>query len=658
MVNPLRTELKRSKYRLLGLVGQGQFGRVFCAVHRKTGRMVALKNLEQQRFPTHKFLRELRFLLSLQHNNIVTCQALEHTPTGRYVVMDYCEGGTLRGLMSDEYRLSLSESLSLIRDVLEGLAHAHGRNIVHCDIKPENILLSLKLNGWQARISDFGIAKLSQELRSQDETGNTGSPAYMAPERFYGQYSTTSDVYSVGVMLYELLTGDRPFQGTPSELMSAHLNTPLNIPDSVPEACRPIITTALQKLSARRYRTAKEMLIALQDAMAQLDIDAPSPANACITHPLLRYVGETSISNFSYGHATVIDSPLVGIQADADKPLELMGEPDPPQRVCYASDRQVNWTVVSATAWNNSMDVLNQWQIATLPDAIQQIWLRPQGCFVQTARSLHLVPILGMGPTHNALPQLITEVDQPFHAAIDPKGQWVALASAGTVKSPLGDCQPTSMSNSAVAMMQDEATPLLHLLRAPLAGELNLPHHPIRLFKPGRHYALQQLMALDTRHLIVVSHREIEAVSGRKTQGTLIDFFTRRGTLLNSLAIPVHLGAAISTPAPYRLLCIDDGNPNALFIVDLKPYRIRRMGIEIQPHLMATTTWGYVIVDRDGQILLLSDYGDRIARISGPKGPTAIAMPTPHLLLIATWHHNQGSLYQVDLKHLDIDLLF
>ncbi len=656
MVNPLRTELKRSKYRLLGLVGQGQFGRVFCAVHRKTGRLVALKNLEQQRFPTHKFLRELRFLLSLQHDNIVTCQALEHTPTGRYVVMDYCEGGTLRGLMSDEYRLSLSESLSLIEDVLAGLAHAHGRNIVHCDIKPENILLNLRLNGWRARISDFGIAKLSQELRSQDETGNTGSPAYMAPERFYGQYSTTSDVYSVGVMLYELLTGDRPFQGTPSELMSAHLNTPLHIPDAIPEVCRPIIATALQKLSARRFRTAAEMLAALRDAITQLDI-AASPTNACTTHPLLRYMGDASVCDFNYDQVTLLDYPLVGIQTDADTPLELLAELEVPQRVCYASDRQVNWTVVPSSDWGKSAEVLSQWQTARLPGAIQRIWLRPQGCFVQMARSLYLVPILGLGPAHNALPQWVADAEPSSHVDIDPKGQWVAIVS-GSGMNTAPDTASQPLIDDSPSRQVENFPYMLHLLRAPLSGEFSLPPHPKRLFKPGRRYTVQQLIALDTRHLVVVAHREQDASASSPIQGTLIELFTRRGKLLNSLAVPAHLGSTILTPTPYRLLSIDNYNPNAVFVVDLKPYRIRRMGVEIQPHLIATTTWGYVIVDTDGQILMLSQYGDRIERMSGPKGATAIAMPTPHLLLIATWHQQQGRLYQVNLKHLDIDLLF
>lgn len=253
------TALQHSKYRILRLVGQGQFGRVFCAIHRKTGRLVALKELDRQRLSTHNFLRELRFLLSLQHPNIVTCQALEYSQTGRYLVMDYCEAGTLRNLMQSEAQLSLVQQLKLIADVLAGLEHAHNRGIVHCDIKPENILLSLDSTGWIARISDFGIARLSQENYSSD-LAFTGSPAYMAPERFYGKYSPSSDLYAIGVLLFELAVGHRPFSGLPGELMSAHLNQPVKVPDTVPFLLRSTISTALQKLPARRFACAAEML--------------------------------------------------------------------------------------------------------------------------------------------------------------------------------------------------------------------------------------------------------------------------------------------------------------------------------------------------------------------------------------------------------------
>lgn len=251
--------MQHSSYSILKLVGQGQFGRVFCAVHRKTGRLFALKELELQRFPTHKFLRELRFLLSLQHPNIVTCHAIEYTQTGRYLVMDYCEGGTLRNLMQSKAQLNLLGRLKLIIDVLVGLEYIHHCGIIHRDIKPENILLSLNHKGWVARVADFGVAQLSREL-GNIHLGHTGSPAYMAPEQFYGHYSPSCDLYAVGVLLFELLVGHRPFSGLPGELMSAHLTQPVNIPDSVPFLLRSPILTALEKLPARRFASATEML--------------------------------------------------------------------------------------------------------------------------------------------------------------------------------------------------------------------------------------------------------------------------------------------------------------------------------------------------------------------------------------------------------------
>lgn len=262
MINTTNPHRIESKYHVLGLVGQGQFGRVFCAVHRETERIVALKEIDL-RIPTYRFLRELRFLLSLQHTNIVTCQAIEHTQTERYLVMDYCEGGTLRNLMSAKLQLNLVQKLKLIADVLAGLDYAHKHGIIHCDIKPENILLSQSKTGWVGRISDFGIARLSQEIDSE-RLGDTGSPAYMAPERHYGQYSPASDLYAVGVMLFELAVGYRPFSGLPRELMSAHLNQLVEVPQIVPFLLRSIILTALQKLPARRFASAAEMLQVVQ----------------------------------------------------------------------------------------------------------------------------------------------------------------------------------------------------------------------------------------------------------------------------------------------------------------------------------------------------------------------------------------------------------
>ena len=253
-----------NKYRIIKLVGQGQYGRVFCAVNNN-GKLVALKELDKHRFPTNKFLRELYFLSSLRHLNIITFLGIEHTKTGRYIVTDFCEGGTLRNLMQLEEPLSLVHGLKLVADILAGLDHAHKRGIVHCDLKPENILLGMDTTGWIARISDFGVAKVTHELCAAKQLDLcTGSPAYMAPERFHGNYSPASDLYAIGVMIFELAVGYRPFSGLPGELMSAHINQPVEIPPTVSYLLRSVISTAMQKLPSRRFPSAAEMLKSVQ----------------------------------------------------------------------------------------------------------------------------------------------------------------------------------------------------------------------------------------------------------------------------------------------------------------------------------------------------------------------------------------------------------
>ena len=257
----------QSNYQILHLIGQGQFGRVFCAVDRQTEEIVALKELDQKRFPTRLFLRELGFLVTLQHPNIVSCRGLDYSQTGRYLVMDYCRGGTLRELMESEKKLDSLQSLQLITDILLGLEYAHDRGIVHCDLKPENILLEPREKAWTARISDFGIARFSKEVNSVTiSMGDTGSPAYMAPERFYGRYSYASDLYAIGVILFELLVGERPFAGIFRDLRNAHLNQTITIPDTVPFIVRSTISKALQKLPQRRFASASEMLKSIQMA--------------------------------------------------------------------------------------------------------------------------------------------------------------------------------------------------------------------------------------------------------------------------------------------------------------------------------------------------------------------------------------------------------
>jgi serine/threonine protein kinase len=343
-----RVQLIRSKYHVLGSIGRGQFGRVLCAIRHSTGQLLALKELDPERFATAKFLRELRFLVALHHPNVISWQGYDHFQEGRYLAMDYCEGGNLRQLL-EQYeqsslgRLPIELSLNIMTDVMKGLAHIHDRSIIHADLKPENILLSLSPAGWQAKISDFGIACSSHENTGAIDSMN-GSPAYMAPERFANEISGSADIYSAGVILYELLLGERPFSGSLQTLMRAHLSHPLHLPSTLPPMLRTILQRALSKSTEHRFANAEAMGLALQQAQAQL-------LRSELTQPL-RLVDETVIL------------------ADSD--------------VVYAQPS------ISVT---------------TVAHRIERLIPRPTGCFIQTQQGLHACSKSGLSllrpvPTH------------------------------------------------------------------------------------------------------------------------------------------------------------------------------------------------------------------------------------------------------------------
>jgi serine/threonine-protein kinase len=664
--NLLVKELKRSKYRLLGLVGQGQFGRVYCASHRRTGCLFALKELDKERFPTHKFLRELRFLLSLQHDNIVTCHALEHTRTGRYLVMDYCEGGTLRSLMEEDIRLHPVQCLKLIADILAGLDHAHGRGIVHCDIKPENILLTLHPEGWTARISDFGIARLNQEI-TKDGTGNTGSPAYMAPERFYGQYSHSSDLYAVGILLFELLTGYRPFSGLPANLMSEHLNSPVRIPDIIPVALQTVILTALQKLPARRFRSALEMLTAIQSVI-QTGLDfGPAWANSRLIQPVLplpahplkflrqeilqgkvwQLVGVSKLGaskqreQREFLNATDENIPQMESQNSADD----LSSTQENELIYQVFRSQVGCQNYLGGILNPNFGFGREGEVplitVRLPETLQELIVRPQGCFAIAQKSVYLLPaelfklgvaqhgqkrlqqgLEGGAAREHSVPQLVAELGSDFFVAIAPGGEWMATAVP----------KPGYNSQSLQIWHWSQVQPVIPISR-PL----------IHLF---------QLLALDSRHFATFSHT-VNSYNNICITGALVEIFTRRGTSLGTLRLPIPLRSVAIGSSLHRLVATEPGHQNSILLIDLKPLRILRVGLEIAPALLAATIWGYVLVSDEGQILLLDKYGQSIGRMEGPANPTAITVFEPYALLIATWKNGAGNLYTIDLRQLE-----
>ena len=214
------------------------------------------------------FLRELSAVFGLDHPNVVRCLNLFYNHRSRhFLIFEYVSGGNLRDLLERRGQLPLAEALPLMRQLCLGLEHAHGRQIVHRDLKPENVLLAFQADGSVTpKIADLGLAQYLGAVRG---SGGDGSPAYMAPEQFYDQVAPTNDLYSLGVLFYEILTGRRPFEGPPSRLMLAHLH---DLPDLCPIGhlgCRLLIGDLLAKQPGRRPSSAGAVLVRLEDFSAE-----------------------------------------------------------------------------------------------------------------------------------------------------------------------------------------------------------------------------------------------------------------------------------------------------------------------------------------------------------------------------------------------------
>lgn len=519
--------------------------------------------------------------------------------------------------MTTSQHLTLRQRLKLIIDILQGLDHAHSRGIIHCDIKPENILLNLQPTGWIARISDFGIAHLNQEVGGQG-LGNTGSPAYMAPERFYGQYPLNSDLYAVGILLFELLLGYRPFSGTPGELMSAHLNCPVKIPDTIPEAWRSIILTALQKLSARRFCSAKAMLTAIREVATQEGLETWLNPQAPVS---LSEGHESSSIPFIFHQQEALKQPVTALATQF-------------------SEEECSPKIAS---------LFEVWHRIFPQNAIQNLLVRPQGCFVLSKRSLHLLPCVAATNETLRAPHLLLEVSHDFVAAVEPKGRWFAtLENTRAAKlcfwSLQGDTLQATRSDPYDIC---EAARAIRLTCSTIVLQ-SMPILPPFLF------------ALDAHHVAVVTRTpDQQPQSDRHWKGgTSVQVLTQRGTKAGLLKLPVRIGQAVQTSVPYQLLATDIDNPESILLIDLKPYRILRLGVGIVPKFLSTTPWGFILADALGTIMFLARDGEVLGQVPSPAGMTAIASCNAHNIKVATWDGSHGSLYTSDLRDLKIDLLF
>jgi serine/threonine protein kinase len=227
-----------------------------------------------------RFLREARAAASVRHPNVASVFHLGRTRSSYFYAMEFVEGETLEHLIRRSGRVRVKVALEIVTQVAAGLAAVHEQNLVHRDIKPSNIMVRLKDDGIiAAKIIDLGLAKAVNEPSAQTAISTpgafAGTPEFASPEQFAGiGADIRSDLYSLGITLWEMLTGNAPFRGTPGEVMHQHQHVPIPLEqlEDVPQPVVVLLETLLEKDPGRRFQNPGELLKAMATITGAIDI--------------------------------------------------------------------------------------------------------------------------------------------------------------------------------------------------------------------------------------------------------------------------------------------------------------------------------------------------------------------------------------------------
>jgi len=276
------------RYKITEVMASGAMGAVYKAERVPVGKLVAVKFLHasfanDSEFQA-RFERETRVMAKLDHPNCVSVLDFGVWENAPYLVMDFVDGVTLRSRLDKQKRIPPIEALQITRQILSGLAHAHKQSVFHRDVKPANIMISQEIgHGELVRILDFGLARLQGNVgRDATQTNMVvGTPNYMAPEQTVpgSTVDERTDLYAVGVVLYEMVVGDRPFVAEETlQLLGMHRAAPIprlanvvNKKVEVPNGLQEVIDKAMAKSPKDRYQTAIEMADAVSEVIARKD---------------------------------------------------------------------------------------------------------------------------------------------------------------------------------------------------------------------------------------------------------------------------------------------------------------------------------------------------------------------------------------------------
>ncbi len=330
-----KSQFKLGRYEIAAEIGHGAMGTVYKAHDPLIERTVALKTIrldlshQAHQVFEERFYREAKSAGRLNHPNIVTIYDVGETDGSAYIAMEYLEGESLDMLLDNHIHLSIERIAHITLQIANGLAYAHQHGIIHRDIKPANIILMR--SGRIVKITDFGIAQIPTSEKTGDGT-LLGSPRYMSPEQVQSKVvDGRSDVFSLGIVLYEMLTGHPPFTGDDLStilynIMNFEPAPPSSINEGVPEPFDRIVMRALSKRPAERYQSARDLAADLR-ALRGVTPAEVQPINPAADSPAVllertRQVDKamlrTLLSMISLGIAMVAVLAIIALTVGSD----------------------------------------------------------------------------------------------------------------------------------------------------------------------------------------------------------------------------------------------------------------------------------------------------------------------------------------------------
>ena len=285
------------KYRIIGPLGSGGFGTVYLAQDTWIDKKVAIKVPHRQNLDFGELLREPRLLASVSHPNIVAITTAEKQDGVFFIVMEYVPGETLENIIALKGAIELPRALDFTCQICNAMDHAHRQGVLHRDLRPANVLIA---ENDMLKVADFGTSRFL-EIAAHGTTV-IGSPPYMAPEQFHGKAVFASDIYSLGVTMYQMLTGTLPYD-TPApadlaKLMSGELvKNPRLLNPAIPKAISDIILRAMAPDVTARYARASDLLDDVLGARTPPPSRrTPQPASIAAVEPPLRTPREDPVS--------------------------------------------------------------------------------------------------------------------------------------------------------------------------------------------------------------------------------------------------------------------------------------------------------------------------------------------------------------------------